>query len=548
MGEQRLFLRKKVPMPLPVELLPGKEVWLHDVGEGGLGVSGSSRLELGALTFFTFEFPDANSIIEAAGVVAWCDLGGRAGVRFTRIKPDSSAVLKRWLKTEASQVSTSSPGSLHTASSVALQPPRGGHEAADLRQEIIASNLGRQAALDMVADRLVRLTRAAGAAIAWSDGSHGNDVICQASSGNAPGVGTKLDVGSSITGECFRTGNIVSVSDAQKDARLDAELCRELDLRSLLIVPVTSGNEVIGVVEVFSPVAGNFDGGDILLLGSVAEIIAEVYNQQRAPTPAVKVAFDIPITEQTEDAPPAQNATVVEIEVDTEPAHPRTEVLDSSDARRPSTSDPSTPEDFPGNAVGSGRSRRYLLGIALLITGGIGLGDYLDWHFVPSWMTRGKSVHAAVPAGPPAASSPSLAVVVPQHEPGPAEAATITPGKTSSTAKPVIASNSDIQFRPLAADAVADHRVSPQVTPAKLIRRVEPNVPDFARDAGIAGPILLSATIGTDGRLKNIKLVSGNGALALEAFRAMREWRYRPYLLDGKPIEANTRIVIDFHP
>jgi TonB family protein len=527
MGEQRLFLRKKVPMPLPVELLPGKEVWLHDVGEGGLGVSGSSRLELGTSTFFTFEFPDANSVIEAAGVVAWCDLGGRAGVRFTRIKPDSSAVLKRWLKRDASEVSNSSAGSLDRSSSAAVQPPRGGHEAADLLQEIIASNLDPQAALDMLADRLVRLTRAAGAAIAWSDGSRGNDVICQASSGNSPAVGTQLDVGSSITGECYRTGNIVSVPDAQKDTRLDVELCRELDLRSLLIVPVTTGNEVIGVVEVFSPVAGNFDGGDILLLGSVAEIIAEVYNQQRAPTPAVKVAFDIPITEQTEDAPPAQNARVVEIEVDTEPAHPRTEVLDSSDARRSSTSDHSTPEDFAGDAVGSpnGRSRRYLLGIALLITGGIGLGDYLDWHFVPSWMTREKSVHATVPAGPPVA-------------------------KTSSMAKPVIASNSDIQFRPLVADAVAkaDHRVSPQLTPAKLIRRVEPNVPDFARDAGIAGPILLSATIGTDGRLKNIKLVSGNGALALEAFRAMREWRYEPYLLDGKPIEANTRIVINFHP
>src|SRR5438270_7761460 len=190
MGEQRLFLRKKVPMPLPVELLPGKEVWLHDVGEGGLGVSGSSRLELGTSTFFTFEFPDANSVIEAAGVVAWSDLGGRAGVRFTRIKPDSSAVLKRWLKSDTSQASTSSSASLHTSSSAALQPPRGGHEAADLRHEIIASNLNTQAALDMLAHRLVLLTRAAGAAIAWSEGS--NNVICQASSGNSPGVGTKL--------------------------------------------------------------------------------------------------------------------------------------------------------------------------------------------------------------------------------------------------------------------------------------------------------------------------------------------------------------------
>src|SRR5438270_1768864 len=420
MGEQRLFLRKKVPMPLPVELLPGKEVWLHDVGEGGLGVSGSSRLELGTSTFFTFEFPDANSVIEAAGVVAWCDLGGRAGVRFTRIKPDSSAVLKRWLKRDASEVSSSSAGSLDRSSSAAVQPPRGGHEAADLLQEIIASNLDPQAALDMLADRLVRLTRAAGAAIAWSDGSRGNDVICQASSGNSPAVGTQLDVGSSITGECYRTGNIVSVPDAQKDTRLDVELCRELDLRSLLIVPVTTGNEVIGVVEVFSPVAGNFDGGDILLLGSVAEIIAGLYNQQHAPTPAVKVAFDIPRVEQSEDAPPAQSATGVEAEVDAEPAPLAIEVVDTSDARQPLTPHQSTENDFSGDpaAPSSGKSRKYLLGIALLITGGIGLGDYFDWHLVPSWITTQSSVAAT---GPPAVASPTFSGVPRQHEPGRAD-------------------------------------------------------------------------------------------------------------------------------
>jgi TonB family protein len=91
------------------------------------------------------------------------------------------------------------------------------------------------------------------------------------------------------------------------------------------------------------------------------------------------------------------------------------------------------------------------------------------------------------------------------------------------------------------------HVASTQLTPAKLIHRVDPNFPEFARTAGIAGPILLSATIGKDGHLKNIKLVSGSNALALEAFRAMRQWRYKPYLLDGKPIEAETRIVIDFH-
>jgi hypothetical protein len=263
-------------------------------------------------------------------------------------------------------------------------------------------------------------------------------------------VGTKLDVRSSITGECYRTGNIVSVSDAQKDARLDAVLCRELDLRSLLIVPVTTGNEVIGVVEVFSPVAGNFEGGDVLMLGSVAEILAELYNQQHAPTPAIKVAFDIPIAEHSEDALPAENAIAVEIKGDIEAAPPRTEVLESSDARQPSTSDQSTKNDFADDPDGpsNGKSRKYLLGIALLITGGIGLGDYLDWHFAPSWKTRHKSVHAAVPAGR-AATPPSFVAVAPQHEPGPAEAAAMTPAKMSSTSGQITASNSDIQFQPL---------------------------------------------------------------------------------------------------
>src|SRR4029077_12068940 len=68
--------------------------------EGGLSVSGSSRLELGTTTFLDFQFPDPNSVIEAAGVMAWCDNFGRVGGRFTRIKPDSTAALKRWLKSD----------------------------------------------------------------------------------------------------------------------------------------------------------------------------------------------------------------------------------------------------------------------------------------------------------------------------------------------------------------------------------------------------------------------------------------------------------------
>lgn len=274
--EQRLFLRKKVALPLPIELFPGKEVWLDDLGEGGLSVSGSSRLELGATTFVAFQFPGANAVIEAIGVIAWCEPSGRAGVRFTRIKPDSTAALKRWLKAEA--VERSEPETKSVGGAVELEHllPGASPDVADLIREITSENLRQQGALDLIAERVLHLTRASGAAIAWREAGN---VICQVSAGNAPEIGAKLDVVSSLTGECYRTGNIVSLSDSENDTRVDSELRRALDFRSLLIVPVRLQEQVIGIVEAFSPLPGNFEGGDILLLGSIAELIAQLHAQ-----------------------------------------------------------------------------------------------------------------------------------------------------------------------------------------------------------------------------------------------------------------------------
>ena len=272
--EQRLFLRKKVALPLPIELFPGKEVWLDDLGEGGLSVSGSSRLELGATTFVAFQFPGANAVIEAIGVIAWCEPSGRAGVRFTRIKPDSTAALKRWLKAEAAERSEPETKSVGGAVELEHLLPGASPDVADLIKEITSENLRQQAALDLIAERMLHLTRASGAAIAWREAGN---VICQASAGNAPEIGAKLDVVSSLTGECYRTGNIVSLSDSENDTRVDSELRRALDFRSLLIIPVRLQEQVIGIVEVFSPLPGNFEGGDILLLGSIAELIAQLY-------------------------------------------------------------------------------------------------------------------------------------------------------------------------------------------------------------------------------------------------------------------------------
>jgi len=272
MEEQRLFLRKKVQTPLPIELLPGKEVWLDDLGEGGLSVSGCSPLEVGTTTFFRFQFPDANSVIEASGVVAWCGDSGRVGIRFTRIKPDSSAALRRWLKSDLPALANATDDSADAP--LEVRPHRDRFDMQELAAEIDSAGLGDEAAFQLIAERMVVLTRAAGAAIALDTGSH---VMCRASAGRAPAVGTKLDLGSTLTGECYRTGNIVTVANVENEPRVDIDLCRQLDCLSLLIIPVFSAGEIIGIAEVFSPVPGNFEGGDVLLLSSITELIAEIY-------------------------------------------------------------------------------------------------------------------------------------------------------------------------------------------------------------------------------------------------------------------------------
>lgn len=272
MEEQRLFLRKKVQTPLPIELLPGKEVWLDDLGEGGLSVSGCSPLEIGTTTFFRFQFPDANSVIEASGVVAWCGDSGRVGIRFTRIKPDSTAALRRWLKSDLPVLTNPAVDSDDT--SIEIRPHRDRFDIKELTAEIDAAGLGDEAAFQLIAERMLQLTRASGAAIALHVG---DEVACRAAAGSAPAVGTRLDVSSTLTGECYRTGNIVTVANVESDPRIDVDLCHQLNCLSLLIIPVFSTGEIIGIAEVFSSVPGNFEGGDVLLLSSITELIAEIY-------------------------------------------------------------------------------------------------------------------------------------------------------------------------------------------------------------------------------------------------------------------------------
>jgi protein TonB len=89
-------------------------------------------------------------------------------------------------------------------------------------------------------------------------------------------------------------------------------------------------------------------------------------------------------------------------------------------------------------------------------------------------------------------------------------------------------------------------RVSQGVSQGLLIHRVQPMYPPLARQARIQGTVVLQAEISKDGTIENLRLISGHPMLAPSAIEAVRQWRYKPYFLNGEPVAVETQITVNF--
>lgn len=98
----------------------------------------------------------------------------------------------------------------------------------------------------------------------------------------------------------------------------------------------------------------------------------------------------------------------------------------------------------------------------------------------------------------------------------------------------------------LIAPTVQRVRISQGVTKGLLIHRVEPTYPALAKAARVQGEVVLSAVISVNGEIQNLQLVSGHPMLVPSAIAAVRQWRYKPYLLNGAPVEVETTITVIF--
>jgi periplasmic protein TonB len=89
-------------------------------------------------------------------------------------------------------------------------------------------------------------------------------------------------------------------------------------------------------------------------------------------------------------------------------------------------------------------------------------------------------------------------------------------------------------------------RVGGAVQAARLVHRVDPLYPAMARQMRIAGTVELAGVIGTDGRIRELRVTSGHPFLVQAALEAVRQWVYRPTLLGGEPVEVITTITVVF--
>jgi protein TonB len=89
-------------------------------------------------------------------------------------------------------------------------------------------------------------------------------------------------------------------------------------------------------------------------------------------------------------------------------------------------------------------------------------------------------------------------------------------------------------------------RVSQGVTQGLIMRRIQPNYPPLARQARIQGAVLLQAEISKNGDIQNLRLISGHPMLAPAAIEAVKQWKYKPYYLNGEPVEVETQITVNF--
>ena len=266
-----------------------------DISERGASIQTSSPWHMDREINLCLDLSETKTYVHTTGQVVWANQSGRIGVSFPNMSKASRQKLQEWLFLNAMvgaanyvarhPDSDATPPERPAFHSSRVQGPadesRGDYTTtlaalAAVRREVEAQGANLASALQLIADRSQAFTHADGCAIALTED---DEMLCRASSGDAPPVGAQLEIGSGFSGYCARTGFLQRCDDAETDPRVDRESCRLLGIRSMIAVPIRMGESVIGLLEVFSSKAQAFNDRDGTILQRLADTVLAAVNR-----------------------------------------------------------------------------------------------------------------------------------------------------------------------------------------------------------------------------------------------------------------------------
>jgi periplasmic protein TonB len=395
-------------------------------------------------------------------------------------------------------------------------------------------------------------------------------IVCRARSGEpTPELGSPLNTESGISGECLRSASILICQDTYNDIRVDPDVCRQMGIRSIAVVPLRGPIGMVGILEAFSTRARTFGDEQINSLRGLAEIVESAYERE------CRILKDTALA--------SLRSTVGRNLFSSKPAA----VAAAAPAPVATTSESQSTETQPLGEVSLAR-KYWIYGAvvaAVLLVAGVWLsGREPD----PGAAASTKPDRPAAAAAAPATENPTVAAdpfPLPKPKAGlprpdtsarplknaaeiettkSSRAEVIVAGAptsraaravldASTEAPPPINAGSDMSGKQLAGLAASPStlptlaaRVSQGTTGGQLIQRVEPVYPTQARAARLAGSVSLDVTIGEDGSVRDVKQVSGSPVLAAAATDAVRRWRYSPFLLNGQPLAVHKQVTVVF--
>jgi TonB family protein len=404
----------------------------------------------------------------------------------------------------------------------------------------LCTDLALEIVLNEVVEQACLTTGATGAAIALErDG----EMVCRASSGaTAPPLGSRIEATSGLSTECICTRHTQHSDDVLADSRVDAEASQRLGIRSVLVMPLLRRDELVGLFELFSSLPNAFGDRDQLTLEALSRRILSNLEHATAPLPSQPESLPLP---EINEFLPENLPSVAE-----ENSYPR------------------------GFDVVTWALRLAVLVCAVML--GLLLGRHLG---TGKPARRHPIAPQATTANPSVAPSPTASAVVTEKQEPAAVAPPFTPAKKSHEPAPpgsllVFENGKEIfrmspaphgagskQAEPSATDrsevrrassqeretSVAANSVGPSSAAAgTLIHRVEPEYPADARQRNIHGAVVLDVQIGPNGSVQDVKVMSGPPELAQSSIDAVKQWRFKPRLVNGSPVPMQTNVTLNF--